>query len=1540
MDVDRLFDWADPGSGFWNCHAIAEAVRRALQARYVPTQWDAVIKPLNDGLRENRKQALIAYLLPQQPLVDWGVIDADSLFEFLLIDVQMGTCMETSRIKQGIASVQQFVTRCMMGLEAPNVPIAALDRGRWEWMKEESSWELNRRTFVYPEISLQESLRDDKSPFYVNLESALLQKDVDPDMIESALHTYLFELDTVANMAVVGLYVQSSGNGRPAVLHIFGQTRNTPDSLYYRTFSCPDDSFSTGDWSAWTPMQVQVTRYSTSPDSSSATLSGVYLAPVVWDGRLLVFFPEFTKKSVPDNATQSAKFDDMHGRTIGSARSSDYWEIKLAWSELRDGKWTQKQVSTDQVLHCILTTPGNPTQGPALSSTPPLGDGSGGSATSSVTDISKYLFLPSVLAESVAPPQDASVAIDVAYAAPAESASSGSAVASFARFVFTGNEVHTTKISGATLQTNTSDRWQFQYFNQSVSSSSVIQRLYPLQSDGSGKPVRFDLAPYVNLTSRGCILELGTAHGAMLFYPPAHGLVSASATEDLPGLYQSFHTATTVNPGVVDVSFGATGTASSPSYSELKGPYALYNWELGFHAPMALIDKMSSAQQFDAALNLFRLIFDPSSEATDPQRVWQFPPFKLINPQATLEAKLESLLPNTPDTDVQAWRDAPFEPHVVARARPTAYMKWTVLQYVQLLIDYGDSYFRLNTLESVPLAIQCYVWASHILGPRPQVIPKRGTILPETYCSLLDKWDAFSDAMVELELVFPFSNQTTQPVVSSNHVVGLPNIFGFATSLYFGIPPNARLTSLRALIDNRLNNIRHCRDINGVFRRLPLFDFSLDEDLLAQAQEEGLTVSTTLDDLLAPVPNYRFNYLLQKAYAFAGEVKAMGAAYVAAREKGDAEGLAALRAAHEATLLQLVLGVKQRQLDEANQALAALQQNRMAPVARLQHYLRLIGGDLSQVPTPDDDFAQIDDPIETPIADSGLVLSPYEQQEMSAAAAAAVVHADVGMLESMSSALSIIPELGTNVSPFGIGISLQFGGRELSAIVQSIARRQQVLADILSYDSANAGRKGGYLRQLQDRVLQANTAGLEIKSIDKQILTQNIRIDIATKEITSQKQQVADAQAIVDYLSNKYTNQQLYTWMDSALRALHYQVYLLAYDMACRAEAVFRFERAPAGAPFLANGYWDASHDGVLAGETLEMALRQMEAAYVANRPYDFEVTRPPVWLREIDPLALVELRATGTCEFSLQEFQFDRDSPGHYMRRIKTLGVDIPCVVGPGISLSGTLTLLQHRFRVNTQDGQNGYAEIPGDPRFTTLNVPIDAIAICSGQNEHGAFELTFNGERYLPFEGAGAISRWRLELPPDFRPFDYDTISDVGLRLQYTACDGGAHFKSLAMQHFGSYVAGVAEAFGSRDGLFAAFELARDFPEEWYRGTQPDSNGVRQFMIDSLAERLPHAWRYARGMPRPPANIVGTDAWFVYDSTVPLQPGTPVFAGSIVFQADSSILPGATTMTVEAANALSTTSDQWKFGFVFSGAPATASQRRAWLILRYVVS
>jgi hypothetical protein len=72
-------------------------------------------------------------------------------------------------------------------------------------------------------------------------------------------------------------------------------------------------------------------------------------------------------------------------------------------------------------------------------------------------------------------------------------------------------------------------------------------------------------------------------------------------------------------------------------------------------------------------------------------------------------------------------------------------------------------------------------------------------------------------------------------------------------------------------------------------------------------------------------------------------------------------------------------------------------------------------------------------------------------------------------------------------------------------------------------------------------------------------------------------------------------------------------------------------------------------------------------------------------------------------------------------------------------------------------------------------------SVAASTAQNDAGVFEFSFRDERYMPFEGAGAVSRWQLSLPKNFRQFDYETINDVILHVSYTAEQDGVFRDSV---------------------------------------------------------------------------------------------------------------------------------------------------------------
>lgn len=314
---------------------IADGIIKSVKAKYEEQDWLEVAKGISNKIRENQKGALISYLLVQPELIAWGAVDGDSLFEYFLIDVEMDACMDTSRLVQAISSVQLFVTRCLLNLENKkgfDVAPDAISTKRWEWMKNYRVWEANRKVFLYPENWLEPEWRDDKSPFFKELESELLQNDITDSTVETALRNYLYKLGEVANMEVCGMH-QEEGTG---TLHVFARTHAIPYKYFYRTRG------KRKHWSAWERVPLEIKGYE--DKINKGQYSGVHLIPIVWKNRLFLFWPEFMEKQ------EEIKDFKISSETSASVlKPNRYWEINLAWSEYKDGKWIPKQISEEAI---------------------------------------------------------------------------------------------------------------------------------------------------------------------------------------------------------------------------------------------------------------------------------------------------------------------------------------------------------------------------------------------------------------------------------------------------------------------------------------------------------------------------------------------------------------------------------------------------------------------------------------------------------------------------------------------------------------------------------------------------------------------------------------------------------------------------------------------------------------------------------------------------------------------------------------------------------------------------------------------------------------------------------------------------------------------------------------------------------------------------------------------------------------------------------------------------------------------------------------
>jgi hypothetical protein len=891
------------------------------------------------------------------------------------------------------------------------------------------------------------------------------------------------------------------------------------------------------------------------------------------------------------------------------------------------------------------------------------------------------------------------------------------------------------------------------------------------------------------------------------------------------------------------------------------GAYSGYNWELFFHAPLLVALTLSQNGQYEDADTWFRYIFDPTNpttSATSPQPYWQVQPFTTSAPE-TLVQLMNDIDNNAPDAVAQVadWYSNPFQPFVIARSRIGAFQKYVFMAYLDNLIAWGDQlYGQVDSIESINQATQLYVFASQLLGELPEQIPSPQSPIEYDYNSIQGKLDAFSNFSEMLENEFPFAGPV--PSTPQTQASGL---LGLSKTLFFCIPQNQQLLGYWSTVASRLYNIRHCLNIQGVPQQLALFQPPANPLLLIEAEAEGIDPGSVLADVNAPLPNYRFSYLIQRAADLASTCQAFGRSLLEALEKNDAEGLALLRATQETQILNLMTDMKQQQVNEAQANVAALSASRTVALTRYNFYQLLLGADSPATPAVGANIQPATVPTESPISTGGVTLLNEENSELSLSNEAALLHAGAGLLQMLGSIFAIIPTFGVNVDvmPFGIGASgsISFGGSNLASEVEFLVHGMETLANYLTYQAWSAGKMGGYFRRQQDWTLQNNLAAADIMQIDQQTQAANIRVAIANDDLKTHTQQAANAQAMQDYLTGKFTNQQLYSWMVSQLSSLYSQLYQLAYSTAKLAEIAYQRELSVPDSSYVTFGYWDSSRKGLLAGERLQLAVKQLERAYIDQNEREFEITRH-VSLLLHDPAALIALKTTGECIITLPEALFDTDYPGHYLRRLRDVSLTIPLVAGPYTPINCTLTLVSSKIRFDPSTGNSSsasYAEQPGnqDSRFIYNFGSTAAIATSHGQDDSGVFSLNFRDERYLPFETAGAISTWMISMPPGCNAFDFDTITDVILKLSYTARYGGDLLRSQA------YTAAVLPAptqqtaapnLGAGPKQTAQnrlFSLKHEFPSEWYGLLHPASASADygQMPVWTVTDRFPFQYR-----------------------------------------------------------------------------------------------
>jgi hypothetical protein len=774
---------------------------------------------------------------------------------------------------------------------------------------------------------------------------------------------------------------------------------------------------------------------------------------------------------------------------------------------------------------------------------------------------------------------------------------------------------------------------------------------------------------------------------------------------------------------------------------DFHGANGLYFWELFLHLPFLISHRLNLEQNFSEAERWLGFIFDPSRKAdstTDRPAFWNVRP--LVEEKTRLGYSTR----------------AATDPDGIAASHPIRYRKAIYSHYLKNLIDQGDAAYRQLTPDSLGEAKLWYVRVLDLLGNRPDI-------------RLIDHWTpvtleklstATNPKLRALEIKLNHQDQlrlhSEKEHGVSHYAFAQPplSLRPFAEDLtlseidnpYLRLPINFKLVALWDTLESRLSNLRNNRTLDGKQLSLPLFATPLDPRDALTAFGQGAAGSKGSRLLTLDIPHYRFSVMHGRAGAAVETLMQFGNTLLSLIERKEQAEMLEMQHQQAWDFARFAIDLQKQELKVAQESRLALLASRQVVEARLSYYSER----------------------------SDEVVSPGEVAAGAAHLAGRHAETVSAVANVVGSALKTLPNHYGVIAGLANGVIT--GGWRLEGPAE-MASCAAAGAAAASHGIGEAlDRVEQYRRRHQEWMQARDQSQLEIAQIDTQLKVLDEQEKVTALQLRQAQTALEQARITYAFLGKRFTRSQLYQWLNGQLATFYYQVYDTTLSLCLAAEASWQYELADFSTRFIQTGAWNDAYRGLTAGESLKLNLLKMESAYLTRNERALEISKT-ISLRQLkakDPESAInkdwetvyaKLQADGRVDFELTQAMFDNDYPGQYCRRIKRVSVSLPVTLGPYEDIRATLT--QTYNKVELADN------IAGSVRENLR--ASQQIALSSGVDDDGMFTLSFDDERYLPFEGTGAVSRWSLQFP---NPADQlnilASLTDIIVHVQYTSKAG----------------------------------------------------------------------------------------------------------------------------------------------------------------------
>ncbi|MFH0022473.1 neuraminidase-like domain-containing protein [Pseudomonas fluorescens] len=777
---------------------------------------------------------------------------------------------------------------------------------------------------------------------------------------------------------------------------------------------------------------------------------------------------------------------------------------------------------------------------------------------------------------------------------------------------------------------------------------------------------------------------------------------------------------------------------------DFSGAYYLYFLELFLYLPWLVAYRLNEEQQYDEAKHWLAYLFNPARQSADPGHpgYWQAVPLE------------QPVWPGPADPSQAILY--PDDPHQIALSFPVHFKKALYGLYIDIESNQADQAYGELTPDGLAEAKLRYVHILDLLGPRPDV-RQADDWVPVTLEALSS---AKNDDLREFEkqlVALQHQRQEQPPLRIGTAPQSEPapllclRSYGADTSLasvdnpYLRRPFNPELIKRWDRAESRLYNLRHNLDMAGAPLHLPLFATPLDPRALLNAWGQGLS-GAALSRLLTPqIPHYRFSFMFALAQNAVDSVIQFGSTLLSLIERKEQAQYLELQQQQAWNLAKVAVDIQAQamKIDEKNKEVLLASQTMIK--GRVAYYKKL---------------------VDDGVSDWEKTVTAFH---FLGGAAQAAGHFTLAYGETLKNAPNIIGTASGGARPEG---SLRDVAETLFGVSSGFYTAAQ-LTDRLEY----------FRRRNQEWTQAQDQSKLEAEQIKAQLALFEEQHKATQLQLRQAQTALNQAKATHDFLlsSNRFSKSQTYDWLNSKFAGFYSTAFTTAQSLCQAAEACWQYEMGNFTQSFVRPGAWNATYRGLGAGEVLKMNLQQMYSSYLQHNRRDLEI-RKTVSLKELkakDPDASLNktwaeiktsLETDGTCEFELTHKMFEDDYAGenHYLRRIKTISVTLPGVIGPYQDICAVLK--QTRSKVEM-------AAKPGSDTRDNLRVS-QQIALSTSLQDNGMFQLNFQDERYLPFEYTGAISAWSLTFPNDkSQELMLKSLTDIIVHVSYTArCEGGS--------------------------------------------------------------------------------------------------------------------------------------------------------------------